>query len=82
MTTTNDVTGDLIKSKVGTGFNKFAENFDLIDSGIICNQPETMFPVTIQIPKAAHKAFTELAKDSGTTLEKLLQKQVLHSFNQ
>ncbi len=76
----NDVTGDSIRTKADN-YTVFAENFDLIGSGVEYKQPETLFPVTVRIPKDVYKAFTELAIESGTTLEKLLEKQVLSNFN-
>lgn len=81
MTSKNDITGDAIKSKAGTGFNRFIDNYELIGSGVEYKQPETLFPVTVRIPKDVYKAFTTLAIESGTTIEKLLEKQILKNFN-
>jgi hypothetical protein len=81
MTSKNDITGDDIKSKAGTGFNRFIDNYELIGSGVEYKQPETLFPVTVRIPKDVYKAFTALAVESGTTIEKLLEKQILNNFN-
>ena len=76
----NPITGDTIRTKADN-YTVFAENFDLIGSGVQVNQPETLFPVTVRIPKDVYKAFTALAIESGTTIEKLLEKQVLSNFN-
>jgi hypothetical protein len=79
-TAVNEITGKIIKSGVDN-YKDYSANFDLIGSGITCNQPETLFPVTVRIPKDVYKAFTALAIESGTTIEKLLEKQVLSNFN-
>jgi len=79
-TAVNEITGKIIKSGVDN-YKDYCANFDLIGSGVQYKQPETLFPVTVRIPKDVYKAFTELAIETGTTLEKLLEKQVLSNFN-
>ncbi len=59
----------------------FAENYDLIDSGVRVKQPETLFPVTIRLPKEVFKEIERVAATLDTTLEELIEVQVLHSFN-
>lgn len=78
-TAVNEITGKIIKSGVDN-YKDYATNFDLIGSGVVVNQPETLFPVTIQIPKNVYKAFAEIAKENDTTLEKLIQKQVVSNY--
>lgn len=67
-TAVNEHTGQIIKSGT-SNYTEFSKNFDLIDSGIEYKQPETMFPVTIRIPKSEFKSLSEQAKNLGITLE-------------
>jgi hypothetical protein len=76
----NDVTGDAIRSKIGSQ-DKFEENFKLIGSGVEYKQPDTLFPVTIRLPKEVFKEIERVAATLDTTLQELIEVQVLHSFN-
>ena len=79
-TAVNEITGKIIKSGVDN-YKDYSANFDLIGSGVQYKQPETLFPVTVQIPKDVFKAFLELAKSTDTTIEKLLAKQILYNYS-
>jgi hypothetical protein len=81
MISKNDVTGDEIRTKYGKGYSQFLDNYDLIGSGVESKQPETLFPVTIRLPKEVFKEIERVAATLDTTLQELIEVQVLHSFN-
>lgn len=77
----NEHTGDTIRTKYGKGYNQFLDNYALIGSGIESKQPETLFPVTIRLPKEVFKEIERIAATLDTTMQELIEVQVLHSFN-
>jgi len=77
-TAVNEITGKIIKTGCDNQ-DAYNRNFDLIGK-IEVKEQETMYPVTIKVPKQVFKAFAEIAKEQDSTVEALIQEVVLENY--
>ena len=79
-TSVNEHTGKIIKS--GTdNYNAYSKNYDLIGSNTeYADKTETLFPVTIKIPKSLYKDLALASEIKGITVAEALQRIVLETL--
>lgn len=72
-TAVNDVTGALIKSK-SDNQGAYSTGYDILKSGNISKeQPETKFPITIQLTKSDFNEVKYLAEQEDISVEKFIE---------
>ena len=72
-TAVNDVTGALIKSK-SDNQDAYSTGYDILKSGNVSKeQPETKFPITIQLTKSDFNAVKYLAEQEDISVEKFIE---------
>ena len=72
-TAVNDVTGALIKSK-SDNQGAYSTGYDILKSGNVSKeQPETKFPITIQLTKSDFNEVKYLAEQEDISVEKFIE---------
>lgn len=72
-TAVNDVTGALIKSK-SDNQGAYSTGYDILKSGNVSkDQPETKFPITIQLTKSDFNEVKYLAEQEDISVEKFIE---------